>query len=249
MEYRRNYLQALKTMRANRERDGKPVSAKRSSGLAARAREQVGDMGEFNPVDYMEEIDSFLVGLESAPDTSLRPKARPEKETESLGLEDGVSLRPQSRGDALGNEAGKRLMEDLQEEFGLTQEQAAAFVGNLAQETGDFEFMQEIKPKIEGSKGGWGFAQWTGGRRKRFEDWIEETGLDPKSYEANWGYLKKELTEEDPEIKRMGIETIKNLKEMDDLEEATRYVSDYFLRPGEPHMEKRLRYANAYMEF
>lgn len=249
MEYKKNYLQLLKTMRANRERDGKPVSAKRSSGLAARAREQVGDMNKFNPVDYMEEIDSFLVGLESAPDTSLRPKARPERESETLGLEDGVSLRPQSRGDILGSDTGKRLMQDLMEEFDLTKEQAAAFVGNLAQETGDFKFMQEIEPTVEGSKGGFGFAQWTGPRRKMFEAWAAENDLDPKSYEANWGYLKKELTEADSEIKNMGINTLEGLRGIDDVEEATRFISENFLRPGKPHMSNRLQYANAYMEF
>lgn len=249
MEYKKNYLQLLKTMRANREREGMAVSFKRPSGLAARVESQIGEMGSFDPIDYMQEIDSFLADIDAPPETSLRPKARPESEVETLGLEDGVSLRPQSRGDILGSDTGKRLMQDLMEEFDLTKEQAAAFVGNLAQETGDFKFMQELDPTVEGSKGGFGFAQWTGPRRKMFEAWAAENDLDPKSYEANWGYLKKELTEADSEIKNMGINTLEGLRGIDDVEEATRFISENFLRPGKPHMSNRLQYANAYMEF
>lgn len=247
MDYKKNYLQMIKTMRANRERDGKPVSVKRPSGLAARVEASLGSLDEgFNPMSYMQDIEKFL---DVSPLTeSLRPKARPGSEKE-LGLDEGVSLRPMSRGDALTEDVGVRLMGDLMNEFGLTKEQAAAFVGNLAQETGDFKFMQEIDPVVEGSKGGFGFAQWTGQRRKNFEKWAEDNSLNPNSYEANWGYLKKELTEADDEIKNLGINTISGLKDINDLEEATKFISDYFLRPGNPKIGNRISKASGYMEF
>jgi hypothetical protein len=255
MEYGNNYLALIKALRSNREREGgRPVSKKEAGGLGSRIERSplTIEKEEFDPMAYMRDIDSFidddLTESDLAPAESLRPKARPGSE-EPLGLDDGVSLRPQSRSDIMNSETGLRLMEDLKEEFDLTDVQAAAIVGNLAQETGDFEFMQEIKPAIEGSKGGWGFAQWTGPRRKMFEDWIAENGLDAKSYEANKGYLFKELTEFDKEIENMGINTLKKIKETDDLEEATRIFSEDFLRPGKPNLGKRIARASGYLEF
>lgn len=253
MDYKRNYLTLVKAMRASREDNGRPVSRKAAGGLGSRV-EQALDMGEtsFDPLAYMRDIEGFLddniTESDFAPTESLRPKARPDSE-ETLGLDDGVSLRPQSRGEALTTDIGVRLMGDLMDEFGLTKEQAAAFVGNLAQETGDFKFMQEIDPVVEGSKGGWGFAQWTGQRRKNFEAWAEANDLDPASYEANWGYLKKELTEADDEIQNMGINTISGLKDIYDLEEATKFISNSFLKPGKPNIGRRISKASGYMEF
>jgi hypothetical protein len=255
MEYGNNYLALIKALRSNREKEGgRPVSKKEAGGLGSRIERSplTIEREEFDPMAYMRDIDSFidddLTDSDLAPAESLRPKARPGSE-ETLGLDDGVSLRPQSRGEVLNSETGQRLMEDLKEEFDLTDVQAAAIVGNLAQETGDFEFMQEIDPVVEGSKGGWGFAQWTGPRRKRFEAWAEENGMDPKSYEANKGYLFKELTEADEEIQNMGINTMAKIRQTDDLEEATRIFSEDFLRPGKPNLGKRIARASGYLEF
>lgn len=131
-----------------------------------------------------------------------------------------------------------RLSNDLMRDFDLTKEQAAGFVGNLAHETGEFKFMQELKP-VSG-KGGYGFAQWTGDRRKAFEDWARSNDLDPKSYEANYGYLKKELTTKDDIIGSVGVNTIERLKGTDSIEGAAKLVSNYYLRPGIPKINERL---------
>lgn len=249
MDYRNQYLQMIAAMRKNRETGAKPISDTRRPGLAAKTMNLTPlDRPKFDPQSYMEDIQKFFDDMPEEKET-LRPKARPEELTVKPGLKDGVSLTPQSRGDLLTRETGVRLMADLMSEFDLTKEQAAAFVGNLAQETGDFKYIQEIDPVVEGSRGGYGVAQWTGPRRKNFERWSEEQGLDPASYEANWGYLKKELTEADETIGEIGINTIAQLKEKQNLEEATRFISDYFLRPGTPHMDRRIAKASGYMEF
>ena len=146
-------------------------------------------------------------------------------------------------------DTSRRLVDDLMKDFDLTKVQAAALVGNLAQETGEFKFLQEKKPTVKGSRGGYGFAQWTGPRRKAYENWAEENGLDVNTYEANYGYLKEELENvQKGTIESMGIKTIENLKKMDDIEDATQYVSEYFLRPGIPHMDKRKDYAKEILE-
>lgn len=146
-------------------------------------------------------------------------------------------------------ETSQRLVDDLMRDFDLTKVQASAIAGNLAQETGEFKFLQEKKPTVKGSKGGYGFAQWTGPRRKAYESWAEENGLDVNTYEANYGYLKEELeNRQKGTIESMGIKTIENLKKMDDIDDATQYVSEYFLRPGIPHMNKRKKYAKEILE-
>ena len=146
-------------------------------------------------------------------------------------------------------DTSRRLVDDLMKDFDLTKVQAAALAGNLAQETGEFKFLQEKKPTVKGSRGGYGFAQWTGPRRKAYENWAEENGLDVNTYEANYGYLKEELeNRQKGTIESMGIKTIENLKKMDDIEDATQYVSEYFLRPGIPHMDKRKEYAKEILE-
>ena len=46
---------------------------------------------------------------------------------------------------------------------------------------------------MAGSRGGFGWAQWTGPRRREFEAYAKENNLDPKSDEANYGFLVHEL--------------------------------------------------------
>jgi hypothetical protein len=99
--------------------------------------------------------------------------------------------------------------------------------------------MQEYEPAVKGSRGGYGFAQWTGTRRKMFEEWSKENELDPNSYEANYGFLKFELSSPNNEIGNMGVNTIKKLKGTKDLDTATSVVMNEYLRPGIPHEEKR----------
>lgn len=136
-------------------------------------------------------------------------------------------------------ETASRLTRDLMRDFDLSETQAAAIVGNLAVESANFQTLQEIDPLVEGSRGGYGYAQWTGDRRVAFERWAEENGLDPSSYEANYGYLKKELSETDDTIGNIGRNTIDRLREMTDLNQATSFVMEYYLRPGVEHEGRR----------
>jgi hypothetical protein len=139
-------------------------------------------------------------------------------------------------------EIGPRLVQDLARDFNLTPAQAAGVAGNLAHETGGFKHMQEIKPMIPGSRGGYGFAQWTGPRRKAFEAWTAENGLDPNSYEANYGFLAHELRNT-PEGAVLGP-----LAQAQTPEQAAAVFSDQFLRPGIPNMPSRTAFANQFAQ-
>lgn len=138
------------------------------------------------------------------------------------------------------NTITSRLFNDLKTDFGLSDVQAAALVGNLVVETGNFRSLQEINPTVKGSRGGYGIAQWTGPRRVAYENWAEQKGLPIDSYEANYGFLKEELTNRQAgTIESIGINTISRLKGIEGLDEASFLVQDYFLRPGIPHQDKR----------
>jgi hypothetical protein len=83
---------------------------------------------------------------------------------------------------------GHGLMNDL----GLTAAQAGGIVANLGAES-QIKAINEKNPMVAGSRGGFGWAQWTGSRRREFEAWSKQQGLDPSSPEANYGFLLHEL--------------------------------------------------------
>jgi hypothetical protein len=102
--------------------------------------------------------------------------------------------------------------------------------------------MQELKPVVEGSRGGYGIAQWTGPRRVEFESWAEANELPLDSYEANYGNLKRELTETGE------AKVIAKLKDVDDPAKAAQIFTSTFLRPGVVAMDSRVARASGYME-
>lgn len=139
-----------------------------------------------------------------------------------------------------------RLVSDLSKDFQLSPEQAAGVVGQLGHESAGFGKLQEVNPLVPGSRGGYGYAQWTGPRRKEFEAWTGANGLDPNSYEANYGFLKNELANS-PEGAVIG-----DLRGAPDALTAGRVFTDKFLRPGIPNYDSRnawtqkaLAFANA----
>ncbi|HDZ53391.1 hypothetical protein LCGC14_0043340 [marine sediment metagenome] len=135
----------------------------------------------------------------------------------------------------------ERLMEDLRDDFGFEEFQAAGVAGNLARETGNFRYLQELNPLVEGSRGGLGYSQWTGPRRVAFEDWIGD--MDPTSYEANYGYLYQELTGDYAYV----VDRVLTTKTA---EEAAAVFMDGFLRPhpNYEHLDERVAYATAYLD-
>jgi len=203
----------------------------KTGGLMRRAAENLRVEANYDPAG------SIISHIRKYRETAELPV---EEESTTSALEE-VSARPVSRG-STATDVGKKLLGDLMSDFNLTREQAAGFVGNLDHETGGFKFMQEIKPVVPGSRGGYGFAQWTASRRVAFEDWAAERGLPLDSYEANYGYLKHEL-ENTPE--GSVLEDLKNAK---GVEEAATIVSEKFLRPGTPNLGSRTFRASSYFE-
>lgn len=130
----------------------------------------------------------------------------------------------------------RRLMSDFP---ALDGQGAAAIFGNLGHESLGFTKLQEMKPTVKGSRGGWGWAQWTGPRRKAFEAYCARTGKDPASDEANYAYLFVELK---------GIEgseagAIARVVAATGLQGKVEAFEKAFLRAGVKHYESRLQWA------
>lgn len=71
---------------------------------------------------------------------------------------------------------------------------AAAVFGNFGHESNGFTSLQETKPTVTGSRGGYGWAQWTGPRRRAYEAYCARTGKDPAAPASNYAFLFVELT-------------------------------------------------------
>ncbi|QXV74097.1 putative tail protein [Rhizobium phage RHEph12] len=85
------------------------------------------------------------------------------------------------------------LVNKLKQDFGVTEEQAYGVIGNFGHETDGFRANQEYNP-LGGGRGGFGLAMWTGPRRKAFEAWAAQNGLDPADRNIQYQWFKKEVT-------------------------------------------------------
>ncbi len=129
------------------------------------------------------------------------------------------------------------IANDLMSDFGLTLDQACGILGNIGHECAGFRQMQEAMPIVPGARGGWGWCQWTGPRRRAFENWCTASGFTDLSDEkANYGFLKHELETTESSA-------LEHLKEAGSLADATRSFMDRFERPGVKHFDKRLDWA------
>ncbi len=128
------------------------------------------------------------------------------------------------------------IMKKLMRDFPISVEDAAAILGNLGHESGGLSALQELKPTVKGSRGGYGWAQWTGPRRRAFEAWCKSSGLTPSSDEANYGYLLVELKGE----QKAAITAVKKATGLKAKVEAFEKI---FERAGVKHYPERLKWA------
>lgn len=144
-----------------------------------------------------------------------------------------------------GGSIAERGVNDLSTRLGISRDAAAGIMGNYAAETGNFEHFQEIRPVVPGSRGGAGFAQWTGPRRVEFESFAAERGLSLTSYEANIEFTIHEMTGSHAEV-------LGRLRNAESAQDAAYIVRRYYEAPqgsgaGEHHSDPtRMGYAEAY---
>lgn len=76
----------------------------------------------------------------------------------------------------------------------LDKYDAAAVFGNAGHESLGFTKLQEIKPTVPRSRGGFGWFQWTASRRVAYEAYCRRNGKDPAAPASNYAWLFIELT-------------------------------------------------------
>lgn len=123
----------------------------------------------------------------------------------------------------------RRLASDVK----ISPEQAAGIFGQLGHESAGLQAINEYQPVVPGSRGGFGWAQWTGPRRRAFESWAAENRADVADPEANYQFLLHELTAT-PEGRVLDA-----VREAPDAITAGRVFTQRFLRPGVPAYESR----------
>jgi hypothetical protein len=133
------------------------------------------------------------------------------------------------------NDWAPRYIADLCHDFGLTPEQAAAFPGNFAAESGHFNLLQEQHPLVSGSKGGYGHGQWTGPRRRTFEAWLKAKGYKADSYEGNYSFVFRELSGP----YRQSV--LERVKRSTSLENAVWIVGKYYEGPAVLNLAPRVK--------
>jgi hypothetical protein len=124
-------------------------------------------------------------------------------------------------------------------ERGLPHHVAAAFAGNFDVESGFNPSINEIDPLVEGSRGGFGLYQLTGPRRVQYEEWAPAQGRGLGDPYAQLDFMLHEL-----ETTERGARD--RILQAQNVDEAARLVSERFLRPGIPHLDRRINAARQY---
>ncbi|WP_139108532.1 MULTISPECIES: phage tail tip lysozyme [unclassified Ensifer] len=140
--------------------------------------------------------------------------------------------------DKLSDNIALRLKRDLQRDLMMTEQDAAAFVGNFDHESGGFgRVFGNLWQNGRVNGNAYGYPQWDD-RREAFFNWAKERGLPPESYEANYGFIKHELLNGERGVR----EPLSTAKDIDD---ATYVVAEKYERPNPAKMKLGERQALA----
>lgn len=151
---------------------------------------------------------------------------------------------------SLGDDKGQRavnLVKALMKDFGFTAEQASGIVGNFMHESGGAHLPPDINENTSTGAppkfvGGYGWAQWTGGRQKSFIKFAVDNGFMASQNEhatdaANYAYLKHELINTS---EKTAVDKVKATSTTDD---STTAFEKAFERAGKPLLEERKKHA------
>lgn len=211
------------------------------AGSTARSRwdERGGLAGLFGGGETTQAADKPMSDASAAVSGDEPATAGPSPDRTGSSNQPAATARSSSGASPAGfDPIARRLVSDLQQDFGLTREQAAGIAGPLAMESAGFGTLQEVRPLIPGSRGGFGYAQWTGPRRRAFESWSRQKGLDPTSYEANYGFLRHELQNTGEG------RVLQSIRGISDSQSAAQAFTNQFLRPGIPNMPARMSWTS-----
>lgn len=118
---------------------------------------------------------------------------------------------------------------------------AAAVFGNFGTESLGLTVLQEIHPVVRGSRGGYGWPQWTGKRRVQYETWCKNLKFDPAADDSNYNYVKVELNGEYRVC-------LVRLKAAHGLHDKVAAFERFFEGAGVVNLNSRISWANVALE-
>lgn len=118
-------------------------------------------------------------------------------------------------------------------ERGIPVHIAQGMVANMIAESGLNPGINEQNPVVEGSRGGYGLNQWTGPRRRQYEAFAAERGADIADPNTQLDFTLWEFQN----TERGAWDALQSAP---DAASAARVYSDSFLRPGVPHLDRRI---------
>lgn len=114
---------------------------------------------------------------------------------------------------------------------GLPLHLAVAAAAGMGSESGFDPGINEINPTVPGSRGGFGLNQWTGPRRRQYEEFAARTGRPLDSLEAQLDFTVWELMN----TERAAYDA---MMQTGNVADAARLYEGRFLRPGISHADK-----------
>jgi hypothetical protein len=192
----------------------------------------------------LDRFDSVLKGLkpreqQSKPSAGSSGTATPSEQKEPGGPGGGGG-GPVSTEALKGNTNAEKVYNALLSE-GFTPEAASGVIGNLMQESSVNPTQKQI-----GGGPGRGIAQWgtgkgSGERWDRLVDWARKSGKDPMKLETQYEWMILEMRQRG---------TLRRLKDVKNVKQATDLFEEEMLAAGIPHMSRRYKFAEmAYKEF
>lgn len=115
---------------------------------------------------------------------------------------------------------------------GLQPHIADAFILNFQDESGLNPGINEAKPLVPGSRGGYGLYQLTGPRRREYEAFAAQRGVPLDSVDAQLDFLMNELQGSE-------AEAAKSILSAPDTATAAQAIVNNFLRPAPEHRQAR----------
>lgn len=116
---------------------------------------------------------------------------------------------------------------------GMPDHIADAFILNFKDESGLDPGINELKPLVPGSRGGYGLYQLTGPRRRAYEAFAQSRGVDYSDVDAQLDFLMTEL--QGPEAS-----AAKAIYAAPNTGQAAAAIVNKFLRPAEQHRASRV---------
>lgn len=163
-----------------------------------------------------------------------------------VGLANGGTPRNGSKKNSFTPK--QKVVYDFYKEKKYPSESIAAIMGNIAVEAPTFKGTQRESGKKRGLNQGLGLFQFTHGRQKDYKRYLKDNKL-PDNEQNQMEYAHEQMTSAEGEGvlpydagpgNRQRLRKILLGKGMGAVEDRAKAISDLFLRPGVPHIERRM---------